>query len=147
MKLFNPPSVAPTEEQHKIAYLTYMLEDIFYNYLLGINMVRTGKLSDNMREKIDGTKSLIEQDLKCIDAMFEKYSETNKPIWETIYSFEDFKREISSSLHEPHCGDCTCVCAPCCRCQAEELYKIPSTVTWCRCLFYKDKHQKCKEHQ
>ena len=138
---FHPPDYIPTEQEHKIAYLTHMLEDIFYDYLLCINMVRTGQMKDNTRKDIDGTESLIERNLKQIDKMFEKWRDEGKSeLWELDYPYEKFKKDFSEYLKEEHCGDCICVPCTCMRCFAEYFYKLESTVTWCKsCEFYVNK--------
>lgn len=43
---------------------------------------------------------------------------TNERVAEMIAKFD---RDFMPSLNEPHCGDCTKVCAPCVRCHTEEL--------------------------
>lgn len=130
---YHPADYIPTEQEHRVAYLIYMLDDIYYSYLLGINMVRTGKIRDDLRKNIDGTESLIEADLNCIDEMFKNWRDKGtKEIWEANYDYEQFKKDHLQFLAEAHFGDCTCQPSSCMRCRAESLYKIPLTATWCK---------------
>lgn len=144
---FHPPGYIPTEQEHRIAYLTYQLQYIYYEYLLGINMVRTGKMKDDCRKDIDGTQSLVERELSYIDKMFAGWRDDgSNEVWEIRYPYEEFKKNHIEHLSEAHCGDCTCAPAPCLRCHAEELYKIPYTATWCKsCEFYL--YKDCEHHK
>jgi hypothetical protein len=130
-KILAPPIKMPTEEQHKIAWLTWHLNDIYYDDLLGINMVRTQTMRDDLRKNIDGTPSLIERDLQILDSKFDKWRKSgDKEIWEVIYSFDKFKQDKEADLSDIHCGDCTAVPSPCLRCHAEDLYNLPNSRSW-----------------
>lgn len=125
-----PVAHVPTEQEHKIAYLTYVLDSVFYDYLLCINRVRTGKTKDDLRKNIDGTESLVERTLKSIDEIFEKHQD-NKKVWESWCDYEDFKKTWGMEcLSSMHCGDCIAFPASCDRCTAELIYGIPCSATW-----------------
>ena len=48
----------------------------------------------------------------------------------TRMNYEQFKAESIYLLSHEHCGDCTAFPGECYRCVTEEIYGIPSTVTW-----------------
>jgi hypothetical protein len=128
-----PPGYKPTEQEHRIAYLTSCLNLIYYDVCMGINMVRTGKTKDDLRKDIDGTPSMMERDLQWMDKIFEKWEEPgngDKEVWEAQLDYDTFKRDQEGYLEEAHCGDCTSVAMTCMRCYSEGLYKIPYTATW-----------------
>jgi hypothetical protein len=142
MSKFKPPAYVPTEQEHKIAYLSWALDDVYYNDLLRINMYRTGKLTNSSAE--EPTK--VEAVLVSFDELFDKWRKSgNKEVWELFWPYEEFKTHHTEALADEHCGDCTCVPCPCSRCSAETLYNVPSTVTWCSCEFHgQPKCDKCK---
>lgn len=124
-KDIHPPAYVPTEQEHRIAYLTFMLRDIVYDSLLSIHMIRTGKMKESAARSIEGELKYFD------DHLFDKWKDDGtKEAWECLRDYDEFKKNHTQDLAGKHCGDCTYCSAPCSRCQAEELYKIPSTVTW-----------------
>jgi hypothetical protein len=126
----HPPAHIPTEQEHRIAYLTSCLNDIFYGDLMEINLFRTGKFL-NVAKNASSITSQIEPALRHVDKIFEKWEEDgDKEIWENMIDYEKFKIDCLKYLSGYHCGDCTAVAASCMRCYAEDLYKIPYTANW-----------------
>lgn len=145
--IFHPPTYIPSDQEHKLAYRKYMLESIFYDYLLGINMARGGKFG-KMRSDQPTDAEYIEKELSYIDTRFNKWRDAGegKDVWEYFRSFEDFKKWSADAFSGPHDGDCVKQPAPCSRCHMEEFYELQSTVIWCSCIFYKNKTcEKCKK--
>lgn len=116
----NPPGHQPTEEEFRIAYLTYVLQYLCYELLLDMQP----------------------QDVKIIENMFCGDEDDEREVWERKFPYEDFRKRYLKYLRSEHHGDCICQAITCTRCLAEELFNIPSTVDWCRCYFYKyDDHK------
>jgi hypothetical protein len=125
------PSVyTPTEQEHRVAYLNCVLETIVYDYLLSIQMIKDGKMKDDMREK-DGIKSYSKYELdNLLKGLFEKWGDSEKEAWENLVDYDKFKQSMIENLSDFHCGDCISAPMTCVRCHAEDSYGIKNTVTW-----------------
>ena len=135
-----PPAYKPTEQEHRIAYLEYILSIISYDYLLGIKMYKEDKISYKAGKKIE-SKEELEQIIKdrvdkFIKHYFGKWEESDLEVWETFIDYDEFKKTWGGEyLEESHCGDCNAHPCPCTRCHAEDKYKQDSSATW------KDKYE------
>lgn len=66
----NPPGHQPTEEEFRIAYLTYVLQYLCYELLLDMQP----------------------QDVKIIENMFCGDEDDEREIWERKFPYEDFRK-------------------------------------------------------
>lgn len=141
-----PPPYKPTEQEHKIAYLTHMLDEICWSYLLSIKMRKKdydtydlGKKYQRFGGRFLNSKQEVLEDMMYelqdfFDRAFKEDAGENEP-WENILPYEEFKQTWGGEyLAEPHQGDCIAFPAPCVRCHAEEKYG-QNSITW------KDKYE------
>jgi hypothetical protein len=133
----HPPPYVPTEQEHKLAYMKWMLERIVWDELLGIDMLRGDLLKKTVKPTVKQRLGLDPQEWEkrlqsLLDRLFrpEKEHAPDADAWENLLRFEDFKAESTKDLAGYHCGDCVAVACACIRCHLEDLYEIPSTVTW-----------------
>ena len=121
ISIIRPPAYVPTEQEHKIAYLTYMLDYITCESLLSVWMSRNGQLKEEYgKQELDS----------LLSGLFDNWDKSGNQPWECLRGYNDFKQQYVIDLAEAHCGDCVCVSCPCSRCWAEDRYKIPNTATW-----------------
>jgi hypothetical protein len=136
---YNPPGYVPTETEHKAAYRKMWLERILDDLTL-IKLLRQNRI-----EPRNGPKT-VEDCLEKFDKMFTKWEENpDVDIWEAIYPYEEFEKASIAALNDFHEGSCICDPCACFRCYNEELYDIPSSVTWHKCDFYLTEESKCEE--
>ena len=130
---FHPPDYNPTEQETTTAYLRFCLEGVLYDAVLGVVM--------GYRKERD--RDISAQDLKYLDGWYKKWEDDGeiKDLWEYMFSYDEFKKGFTNALQSEHNGDCVKACTKCFRCDAEKLYKLPSTVIWCHNHLLKD----CKE--
>jgi hypothetical protein len=98
----DPPPYQSTERDDLIAAFRAWLDDYYYGEIYAYNEL-AHKYGEPKRD----------------------YGETEKHVANLLHNlmYKDF-------LSTSHCGDCTAVPASCARCIAEDVYCIPSTVTW-----------------
>lgn len=130
----HPPMHPVTEAEHKAAYYKWLLEDIVHDHLLTVSMCRDEErkpTSTYMTELFSPDKGKKRLD-ELLDVLFTKKAgeDQNCEFWDRIKTFAEFKAGMEKDLADHHGGDCTAIACSCIRCWAEDLYDIPSTVTW-----------------
>lgn len=137
--ILKPPAYQPTEQEHQIAWLKYCLDKTMW-VLMGIWMIRDPEMAEYNKEMVTrkdiGERFTLEFQLKNIDAIIKKWEEVGKEnknadYYEANWPYEEFKKTYTAWLNEEHFGDCVYVPCTCCRCLAEDLYGIPSTLSRC----------------
>lgn len=113
----HPPTGDVTEADHRRGYYKYILETLVDGHLLGLHMDR-----ENPERQAQNTASFLHM-------LFSPVAE-GLDSWESVMTYEKFKADWGWALNESHDGDCTSAPGPCIRCHAEDLYEIPSSVTW-----------------
>jgi len=113
-----PPPHIPTEQEHRIAWLTYCLERIT-DELMGVWLVRNGGIKNTTEDFY--LKPLLK-------GLFDGYDDVD--CWEKLHPYELFKKSYGADLASMHNGDCVACAITCSRCYAETLYKLDSTITW-----------------
>ena len=132
MHPIHPPAPTLTEAEHKAAYYKYLLGDIVHEHLLTISMCRDEERRPGPMADIFTPKMAKDRLNELLDTLFTK-KEGESPraeFWERIKTFDEFKASSLADLADNHGGDCTAVPCGCIRCHAEDLYDLPSTVTW-----------------
>ena len=125
MSFICPESYVPTDIEHKAAYRLWLLQRIVDDYLLGINMARKGHFGEGLDPEY------AERELALLlSKLFDKEPSSDDEFWETMHSFDEFKKNHIRYLSEAHMGDCVCLPCSCSRCHAEQLYAVPLTATW-----------------
>jgi hypothetical protein len=120
--ILQPPAFVPTEQEHRIAYLTCVLNNVF-DYLFEFNFYKKIENKPDLAER--ALHRLINNTLGKAEKNDEKEHD-----WEYLLDYEEFKTSWGGSLSEMHGGDCTFFSGPCVRCHAEAIYSLKNSATW-----------------
>ena len=135
----HPPPYKPTDTEHNAAYMRWCLQTICDDHLLTIRMLDEGCFSGQGSSERALSKERETRIKRLLDMLFApRGREDNEEAWDGLWTFDKngltglaaFKVCQEQNLAGAHCGDCVAVSGSCLRCIAEELYKVPSTVTW-----------------
>lgn len=125
----HPPAYKATEQEHRIAWLKWCLDRLIWDRIYPVKLYRDDGHFKNPEK--------AEQELARVLALLfdhhEGDTEDTEPyekVWLPHSRFDQFKKNQEESLADFHAGDCTAIAAACSRCHAEQLYGVPSTVTW-----------------
>ncbi len=123
-----PKPYEPTEKEHLAAqrkYFTIMLSE----ELLGIYMLLTGSMPRSIDKPRD--EEMIERFSGLLNKLYDgPFEDEDYEMNNLVGDLETFKKNWGTSLKEEHGGDCVAQSASCIRCYAEELYDLPSSITW-----------------
>lgn len=140
LERLEPPAYIPTKEEISLAKARYVMEEniwgIVHYLIMYINLLEGKEIrrSNVYTPEIIKT-SAIEAIKKWNEAM-NKWNDVDD-IWEAFLDKEWFNSTYIDSLSVMHEGDCTAIACSCMRCQAENVFNIPSTVTWGKSEGYK----------
>jgi len=131
-----PPPYKPSDAEHRSAYMKWCLTDICYNYLIRVSMIDDGSFlkmgGHSARDLAHEREGIIKMLLGRL------FSSDADEAWDGLWPADDggtggieaFKRAYAADLSSPHNGDCVAVAGSCARCAAEDVYSLPSSVTW-----------------
>lgn len=138
----NPPAYMPHSNEVMIAKARYAMQenvwDMMYNLENYIGYLETKELPKGYTEQ--ELASEAKRSLKKWHSALDQWDDS-KDIWDGLVEDEWFVRAFVNPLSEVHGGDCTAMAASCCRCHAEELFKIPFTANWTKHEGYALYHQ------
>ena len=128
----HPPAPVLTEAEHKAAYYKWLLGEIVHEHLMTISMCREEEKSPGPLAHLFSPEVAKQRLNKLLDTLFtQKEGEARDcEFWDRIKTFAEFKAGMLEELAGHHGGDCTAIACTCTRCWAEDLYDLPSTVTW-----------------
>lgn len=127
----NPPSYMPSIDEIKLAKARYAFENEIWEIVHSLSMYID--LMHGKELQFPYTKEMVEKEAKSSlehwNESLKKWSDDND-MWDCFIDADWFKMAYIDSLSEYHGGDCTAFAASCPRCHAENMFKIPNTVTW-----------------
>lgn len=127
----NPPNYIPSNEDIKLAKARYAFENEIWEIVY--NLIQYKDLLEGKELQYPYTKEMIEKNVKKSVEYWHKslhnWSDDND-MWDCFINEKWFKTVYIDGLNDYHGGDCTGFASSCPRCHAEDMFKIPSTVTW-----------------
>lgn len=131
--ILGPKAPELNEKDHKLAHMRTVWEELEYDFLDLIDLVKT--LNDSDYKPLITSNKDFEQLKKDsleviirIEKMMDRPDDVEWFETDGDYFTKHLRPEIENS--EMHAGDCTAVPASCMRCIAEDRYRLPSSVTW-----------------
>jgi hypothetical protein len=130
-EILNKPNYLPSSTEIALAKARYAVDEHIWDVVTSLELYiqsLEGKKMD-FPYTVESVKLDADRSLKAWHAAQECW-DNDKDLWDYFVSDEWFKKAYVDSLSEIHGGDCTALPGSCCRCHAEAMFKIPSTVTW-----------------
>jgi hypothetical protein len=122
-----PPAVETTPDQDFRAKLRWYLDEQIGDMAYHMQLMRGVTNNLLMGGEID-TEML--KDLRYAQRSFAKADAMMEDGLELMPEIEASAPWLKAALGAPHEGDCVACPCGCLRCQAEDLYGLPSSVTW-----------------
>lgn len=127
----NPPAYQPSVEEIALAKARYVFDNEIWQTFHYLNMYIDSLGGKNIA--FPYTKESIEknaqQALSHWNSSLAKWDDDNE-LWDCFIDKDWFNTVFVNGLSDYHSGDCTAFACGCSRCQAENIFKIPNTVTW-----------------
>lgn len=127
----NPPSYIPSIEEIKLAKARYAFDNNIWEIVH--SLIQYKDLVEGKALQFPYTKQMVEEKAnKAVEywnKSLQKWSDDND-MWDCFVNEQWFKAAYIDGLNDYHGGDCTAFASSCPRCHAEDMFKIPCTVTW-----------------
>lgn len=123
-----PPSLETSSEEDFKAQFRWWFEEEVGN--VGFLFHQATELLEKIQKHCQDIPAEIREELAQFIAKAVPRVDSIMEIDDPVPVVENTATWLKGALSEGHCGDCTAHPAGCMRCSAEQLYNLPSTVTW-----------------
>lgn len=127
--LLHPPAYIPSENEIQLAKSRYAMENNIWEIIH--SLIQYHQMNNGKEPSFPYTKESVEKSAtQAIERWDKAMNKWDEDIIDAFVDDEWFRKVYVSGLSDMHDGDCTAFASSCSRCQAEELFGIPNTVTW-----------------